>query len=92
MTERMLVKMRKIDIKTTEAEIQPNAFEDDDDLIKLKQIILNLPQPEKNIILARIDATSNRDVARLLNINFNSINKIIQIIRNKIKRAYYDSI
>lgn len=84
--------MRKIDIKATEAEIQPNAFEDDDEIIKLKQIILNLPQPEKNIILARIDATSNRDVARLLNINFNSINKIIQIIRNKIKKEYYDSI
>lgn len=84
--------MKRIDIKATEDEIQPNYMEDDDELLKLKEIILNLPQPEKNIILARIDATSNRDVARLLNINFNSINKVIQLLRNKIKKEYYDSL
>ena len=62
--------------------------DDDDEMVKLKNIVYHLSEADKRIILLYTELGSQRKVANILKVSTSTINNRIKEIRNKILNRY----
>ena len=62
--------------------------EEDERITKLKQIVSQLPEPQRRVILIYASTASLKKVAELLNVSQPTIANIVKEIRRKIYKEY----
>lgn len=62
--------------------------EEDERITKLKQIVSQLPEPQRRVILLYASTASLKKVAELLNVSQPTIANIVKEIRSKIYKEY----
>lgn len=62
--------------------------EEDERVTKLKQIVSQLPEPQRRVILIYASTASLKKVAELLNVSQPTIANIVKEIRSKIYKEY----
>lgn len=62
--------------------------EEDERITKLKQIVSQLPEPQRRVILIYASTASLKKVAELLNVSQPTIANIVKEIRSKIYKEY----
>lgn len=62
--------------------------EEDERITKLKQIVSQLPEPQRRVILIYASTASLKKVAEILNVSQPTIANIVKEIRSKIYKEY----
>lgn len=72
----------------------PNALEDEDYIYKIKEIVENLPEAEKRVLLLYSEERSMRKVAKALNVStataFHYIHAVQDKVIREIEKKIYD--